>query len=237
MATPAFRYYSGPMTASAAPTASASLGRPRAGRPTAAQADARHLELLDTALTLFLEHGYEQTTVEGIAAAVGMTKRTLYARYPEKSALFRAAVSRAIDRSVTARATLESLDESDLEATLIAVARARVAHAMTPEGLRLQRIINAESYRFPDIFTWSFERATRPVTDHLEAVFARATARGALALDDPAMAARVFLSMAVSGPVRIIVSGNALDEAEIAARITFAVRLFLNGARPRKVAP
>ncbi|WP_295631678.1 TetR/AcrR family transcriptional regulator [Novosphingobium sp.] len=221
------------MTALASPATS----RPRAGRPTAAQADARHMELLDTALTLFLEHGYEQTTVEGIAAATGMTKRTLYARYPEKSALFRAAVSRAIDRSVTARATLESLDEGDLEATLIAIARARVAHAMTPEGLRLQRIINAESYRFPEIFTWSFERATRPVTDHLEAVFQRATARGALALDDPAIAARVFLSMVVSGPVRIIVSGNALDEAEISARITFAVRLFLNGARPRKDTP
>ena len=192
------------------------------------------MELLDTALTLFLEHGYEQTTVEGIAAATGMTKRTLYARYPEKSALFRAAVSRAIDRSVTARATLDALDESDLEATLIAIAHARVVHAMTPEGLRLQRIINAESYRFPEIFTWSFERATRPVADHLEMVFTRATARGSLALDDPAMAARIFLSMAVSGPVRIIVSGNALDEAEISARISFAVRLFLNGARPRK---
>ena len=68
-------------------------------------------------------------------------------------------------------------------------------------------------------------------------VFRRAIARGELVLDDPALAARVFLSMAVSGPVRIIVSGNALSEAEIAARITFAVRLFLNGARPRKETP
>lgn len=52
-------------------------------------------------------------------------------------------------------------------------------------------------------------------------------------LDDPALAARVFRSMAVSGPVRIIVSGNTPDEAEIAARIAFTVPLFLNGARPR----
>lgn len=141
------------MTVSPSPAASASLGRPRAGRPTAAQADARHHELLDTALTLFLEHGYEQTTVEGIAAATGMTKRTLYARYPDKSALFRAAVARAIDRSVTARAALDALDERDLEATLVAVAHARVDHAMTPAGLRLQRVINAESYRFPEIFS------------------------------------------------------------------------------------
>ena len=68
-------------------------------------------------------------------------------------------------------------------------------------------------------------------------MFERAKASGALALDDPAMAARVFLSMAVSGPVRIIVSGNALDQAEIAARIAFAVRLFLSGASPRMDTP
>ena len=58
-----------------------------------------------------------------------------------------------------------------------------------------------------------------------------------MALDDPAMTARVLLSMAVSGPVRIIVSGNALDETEIAARIAFAVKLFVNGARPRSDTP
>jgi hypothetical protein len=47
------------------------------------------------------------------------------------------------------------------------------------------------------------------------------------------MAANAFMSLAVSGPVRIIVSGNALAQADIDARVDFAVRLFLEGARPR----
>ena len=38
--------------------------RPRAGRPTKAQAEAREAELLDAALDLFLEQGYAQTTIE-----------------------------------------------------------------------------------------------------------------------------------------------------------------------------
>ena len=41
------------------------------------------------------------------------------------------------------------------------------------------------------------------------------------------------MSMVVGGPVRIIVSGNTLSPEEIDDRITYAVRLFLNGVRPR----
>ena len=52
--------------------------------------------MLDTALSLFLDKGFEQTTIDLIAASVGMTKRTIYAKYEDKAALFRAAVERAI---------------------------------------------------------------------------------------------------------------------------------------------
>jgi TetR/AcrR family transcriptional regulator, mexJK operon transcriptional repressor len=39
--------------------------------------------------------------------------------------------------------------------------------------------------------------------------------------------------MVVSGPVRVIVAGLPLSDREIDERIAFAVKLFLNGARPR----
>jgi AcrR family transcriptional regulator len=207
--------------------------RPRAGRPTRAQAEQRHGELLESALDHFLDRGYEQATIEAIAASVGMTKRTVYARYPEKAALFRAAVERAIERLVVPPAALAGLASEDLEATLTAVARSRVTQVMTPAGLKLQRIINTESYRFPEIFTMSYERSTRPVIEFLAEVLRRETAARTLAVTDPVMAANVFLSMVVGGPVRIIVSGLRLSPRQIEARIAFAVRLFLDGARAR----
>ncbi len=207
--------------------------RPRAGRPTAEQATTRQGELLDAALDMFLDRGFELTTMEAVAASVGMTKRTVYARYPDKAALFLATVQRAIERSIVPRERLDAIDADDLEAALIAVARLRVGNVMTPEGLRLQRIINTESYRFPAIFTMAYEQSGRPVIDFLAALFRRHDAVGTIRLDRPEMAANVFMSMAVSGPVRIIVSGNALDPRDIEDRIAFAVRLFLDGARPR----
>jgi TetR/AcrR family transcriptional repressor of mexJK operon len=131
--------------------------RPKAGRPTREQAEARHDQLLETALDHFLDKGFEQATIEAIAQDVGMTKRTVYARYPDKVSLFRAAVGRAIERYTVAKEVIEATDKGDIEETLIAIAWLRVEQVMTSSGLKLQRIINSESYRFPEILRQSFE--------------------------------------------------------------------------------
>jgi TetR/AcrR family transcriptional regulator, mexJK operon transcriptional repressor len=197
------------------------------------QAQQRHDELLEGALDIFLDKGFEQATIEAIAASVGMTKRTVYARYAGKAALFKAAVQRSIERLIVPPATLRALDTGDIAATLAAVARLRIAQVMTPAGLKQQRIINTESYRFPEIFTMAYEQNTGPVVEFLAGLLQRETAAGALSLTDPTRAAVVFLSMVVSGPVRVIVSGNRLTRAEIEDRLQFATRLFLDGARTR----
>jgi TetR/AcrR family transcriptional regulator, mexJK operon transcriptional repressor len=207
--------------------------RPSAGRPTREQAEARHGELLDVALDLFLDGGYAQTTMEAVAAAVGMTKRTIYARYPDKASLFRATVQRAVERTTLPDEMLTRLDAGDLEATLKAVARMRVANVMTPVGLKLQRIINTESYRFPEIFTKSYEQGGKRVVDFLAELLRRHHGAGTVCVERPDLAANVFMSMVVGGPVRLIVSGNPPSAAEIEDRIEFSVRLFLNGVRPR----
>ncbi|WP_067888744.1 TetR/AcrR family transcriptional regulator [Nocardia vaccinii] len=204
-----------------------------AGRPTREQAAARQRELLDTALDLFLENGFELTTVEMIASRVNMTKRTIYARYRDKSALFLAAVHRAIERQVVPRETLEDLDAGDLAGTLESVARLRIAQVMTPNGLRLQRIINTEGYRFPEIFVANYEVSAGPVIDFVAGVLDRAIADGAVAPIDTDQAARAFMSMVVGGQVRSVVAGRPPSAAQLEERVGFTVRLLLDGLRPR----
>ena len=204
----------------------------RTGRPTREQAALRQAELLDTALELFLARGFEQTTVEAVAAAVNMTKRTVYVRFPDKAALFKAAVRRAIERTQTEPEALAALDTGDLETTLVAFAQWRVAHVTKPEGLRLQRILATESYRFPEIFNWSYEDGAGPALAFLTGLLGRHDRGGSVSIDRPEMAANVFMSMVVGGPVRILVSGNHMSQAEINDRVAYAVRLFLNGVKP-----
>jgi TetR/AcrR family transcriptional repressor of mexJK operon len=204
--------------------------RPGVGRPTPAQQRQRQEDLLNVALDIFLERGFEQTTMEEVATRVGMSKRTVYARYADKGALFKAAVKRAIERYTIPRAVLEAVATDDLEETLAAVARLRIANIATPIGTKLQRILGAQSYRFPELLNTAFEEGAGPTVDFLRDLFSRHTKRGQLKVTEPERAASAFLSLAVGRPARIIVSGNVIDEAEIEEHVRFAVRLFLRGA-------
>lgn len=211
----------------------APLIRPRAGRPTREQAQARLDELLDTALDHFLAKGFELATIEAIAQAVGMTKRTVYAKFTDKEALFRAAVNRAVERYYVSPERIAATDCGDIEKTLIAIARLRIDEVRTANGLRLQRIIATESYRFPDLYLLAYERGALPAIRFLADLLARETAAGRLAVKEPEKAATLFMSMVVTGPVRVIIAGQDLPEAEIDERLRYAVDLFLNGVKPR----
>lgn len=203
--------------------------RPGVGRPTRAQQEQRHEELLNVALDIFLERGFEQTTMEEIATRVGMSKRTVYARYEDKSALFKAAVRRAIERYTVPRDALEAVATDDLQKTLAAIARLRIANLARPVATKLQRILSAQSYRFPELFNTAFEEGTGPTISFLGDLLVRYSKLGQINVTEPRRAATAFLSLVVGGPARVIVSGNKLDATEVETHIRFAVDLFLRG--------
>lgn len=205
----------------------------RLGRPTREQAKARHEALLDRALEHFLERGFEQATIEAIAADVNMTKRTVYARHTDKAALFLAAVRRGIDGLALSPETIAATRVDDLEQTLFNIARLRINLVGTDRGLKLQRIINTEAYRFPEIFTLYYDIAAQPTIQFLADILHKETLAGRLAIDEPMVAANTFMGMTVSRSVRFLIAGHRLETAEIEARVAFSVKLFLNGARPR----
>jgi len=204
-----------------------------AGRPTKAQAEARLEELLDAALDTFLERGFELATVEAIAARVNMTKRTVYAKFTDKAALFEAAVQRAIERQIVPRERLEKLDNGDLAETLEAIAHLRIAQVMTVNGLRLQRIINTESYRFPGLLMANYNQSAKPVAEFVAELLQRQIDAGELAPVDTMEAAGAFMAIAISGHVRNIVSGAQVVREELHGRVHFAVGLLLDGLRRR----
>lgn len=62
-------------------------------RPTSAQIDA---EIVETAAALFATHGYERTSVQQVADAVGYSKTGLLHRFASKDALLRAAADATV---------------------------------------------------------------------------------------------------------------------------------------------
>ena len=57
--------------------------------------------VLDVAFELFLERGYEGTSMSAIAEALGVTKPVVYACYPSKEELFKALLRREEQRVLT----------------------------------------------------------------------------------------------------------------------------------------
>lgn len=201
---------------------------PGPGRPTREQAEQRNLELLDKALDLFLENGYERTSMEGIAAAVGMAKRTVYAQYSDKKTLFMASLKRAIDDWIVPVEILRAAETDDFEETLQSIGRILVANIITEEGLRLLRITNAEANRMPEISQYTFQQGTGPTLAYLSELFLRRSPR-AIALEDAHEAALVFLYLVVGGPASMKAWGVAGDVEQINRHTRFSVSLFLHG--------
>lgn len=81
-------------------SAEADSERRAGGRKRAAHLgpERRRPEVLDAALGLYLESGYEGTSMEAIARAAGVTKPVVYACFPGKDELFRALLAREEER-------------------------------------------------------------------------------------------------------------------------------------------
>jgi AcrR family transcriptional regulator len=76
--------------------------------------------VLDAALELFLEHGYEGTSMAAVANAAGVTKPVVYACFPSKDELFRALLRREEERILgEIQSAFAHADLSDPEGTLI----------------------------------------------------------------------------------------------------------------------
>ncbi|MET8663766.1 TetR/AcrR family transcriptional regulator [Streptomyces tendae] len=79
------------------------MSRPDADRPPSAGPDAdRRTTVLESAMTTFARFGYRKTSMEEVARAAHISRPGLYFLFSSKETLFRAAVTQALDRDLTA---------------------------------------------------------------------------------------------------------------------------------------
>ncbi len=204
------------------------LQRRRPGRPSLSNE-----ALLDVALDLFLQQGFDRTSIEAICAAAGMAKRTVYARYGDKQALFKAALTRAIEDWIVPIDRLRAAEGDDLEASLLAIGEILLANIMSPAGLRLLRLTNSESGRSPEIGATNVQQGTEPTIAFLADLFQRRSG-AALGPLDPREVAEGFLHL-VTGPAIDAAWGVTRDEAALARHVRSSVRLFLHGLLGKEV--
>lgn len=100
-------------------------GRKPGGRPTREQAAAIDARILDGARAVFCRKGIANSGLEEIAAELGVSKHTLYRRYPNKAALLEAVVGHDVGRF---RNALLSAADEDGAGALDALRRAALRY-------------------------------------------------------------------------------------------------------------
>lgn len=206
--------------------------RRRGGRPTREEAGRLDLTVRESALRLFLENGYEGTTMNAIAAAAGTTKPSLYARFPTKEDVFRSVLGWAMERTDWPAPEPEIPDFDDLDESLTAIAEAALRRALDPSMIKLQQIAIAYASRYPDIAREALGSGFWPRKKQVADLLRRHAGTGDIVAEDPDMLAELFLGMASGGPARLASFGIVRSATEQELYTRAAVELFLRSLRP-----
>ena len=203
----------------------------RTGRPTRAEAVEIDRRIQAVAVESFVSNGFDGTTMEAVAAAAGVTRRTLYAKYRDKEALFVAAVPLALATSLSG-IPLEVPDGS-LDEVLRSLARQIIARLVEPQAVKLRRFAMLESARLAAL------EEPAGVQIYFDSIRAIADVLGVhpelgdVATEDLQDASDLFVAMVAGGSTLLADFGVYRTPEQEARHIDAAVALFLNGVLPR----
>jgi len=200
-------------------------GRPRKGE----ELQSRD-RLLDTALSLFLEYGYGNLSLETIAKDAHVSMRTIYSQFGGKAGLFGALIRRCSDQFVSDLSVDQVLARSPEEA-LASFARQFLYSITRPDVVRIRAILIGESPRFPDLATQFYEQGPQRTLVHLAQFFAKQQQAGYFTEADPHFLAEQLLSALRGERVLKLQLGlePTPDAAEIDVWVRQAIGLFLHG--------
>jgi AcrR family transcriptional regulator len=202
-----------------------SRGRP----PTRTDDETRHL-IAEAARREFMAHGYAGACMDDVAKGAGVSKKTLYRLIPAKADLFKVWVTDRIARFMLA------VDEETAGGHDFATALERLLTeygnlTLSAETIAIQKLVIAESDRFPELAASFYADAIVATREVFEAFLSRQCVRGLIDLDDPGAAAGMLRGMMTMEPQRAAMIGRAAvpSAAEIAERARICVSLFLRG--------
>ena len=187
--------------------------------------------ILEAAGRLFLERGFNATSMDAIAEAAPVSKPTLYSHFKDKSDLFSAVVNARCCSMLHTLYEHTSSEEEDIETALRAIAYSFFDLIYAPDSISLYRIIISELKQFPFLGETLYNQGAIKILALLSGYLVQQNEKGALQIEDPEMAARLFFSMLKGDhhmQCLLGIRGEMLPE-ERAHIIDSVVTLFIDG--------
>ena len=179
-----------PRSAPAPAAAPRKRGRPRQERPSAAYY-AKQAEIVDVAIDVFQERGFDQGTLDDVAASLGTGRASLYHYVPSKAHLLYLIFDRAIST------TLEIMEQlaatSDPGERLRALIRQQVHTIAANPGLFI--VFFGDRPALEERYEADIRPKERRLLRHLIEAVKAASATGELGDLEPRLAAQAILGM------------------------------------------
>lgn len=187
--------------------------------------------ILDAAGRLFLERGFNATSMDAIAEAAPVSKPTLYSHFKDKSDLFAAVIGGRCCLMVHTMYEHTSSDQEDVESALRAIANSFFDLIYAPDSISLYRIIISELKQFPNLGGTLYDQGAVKILGLLSNYLQQQNEKGVLDVKDTEMGARLFFSLLKGDNHMQCLLGlrDALTTEERNYLIDSAVSLFVNG--------
>lgn len=192
--------------------------------------DDKARSVLDAATQVFLEHGFTAATTDMIQKKAGVSKATVYARYPTKEALFSEVISRTCAR-VAAGVDAVETESGCIRDQLTDLGAGYLHLLLQPSNLALFRVVIAEAQRFPDLARHFYLSGPKTIVSLLTQQLGQAVAREELDLQSVGLsgAAELFLnSLRGSAQLECLLHPLARpSEAQVDHWVEIAVVMFM----------
>lgn len=204
---------------------------PGPGRPKDLE---KRAAILAAAARLFIERGYEATSMDAVAADAGVSKLTVYNHFTDKEKLFREAVVFVAEKYVP-HEVFEPDPEDAIRDQLLAIGRALSVLVHSPESEAVHRMMAADARLSGELGPTFYEAGPRRLLDRFRDFLRAAIAARQLEIPDPARAAEHFVVLLKGEAMNRLLWGcpGYCSHADSDAHVASVVDLFLRAYAPR----
>jgi AcrR family transcriptional regulator len=206
---------------------------PGEGLARSPRAERKLEQMMEGARAVLVAKGFEGASVDDIAREAGISKATMYRYFPDKTALFRAVMSRECARQAAA-----AVDVGDcggpVEPLLVDFATRHLSFVLSDFAVDVFRTAVAESARFPGVGRDFYDGRLLRAQAALVPLVTAAAERGEIVVEDGDRAAAQLLALCKADLFfrRLFGLHGPYSDEEIAAEARRAVAAFLRIYRP-----
>lgn len=184
--------------------------------------------IIDAACELFVELGFQATTMDKVAQQAKISKLSIYRHFENKEALFSAAMV-AHCHPFASQVLVEGADGS-AEDQLMAVGCSLLRTLLSADVRSVEAMVLADKTNQQSLSKLHYEAGPAHVIAQIQALLRQLHAKGILNVPDPLQSARLFGALFKGSDLLVIArfdEAKAADANEIASYCRSAVAMFI----------